>query len=74
MEIEYFIFNYWYKFFMVLLKNLSYIVIDLDLGFLSPDPDRQKNPDPKHCRQIVWLSESVFYSGMWTGPSAGIDI
>ena len=49
MEIEYFIFNYWYQFFMVLLKNLSHIVMDLDLGFLSPDPDRRKNPDPKHA-------------------------
>ena len=69
MEIEYFIFNYWYQFFMVLLKNLSYIVIDLDLGFLSPDPDRQKNPDPKHAlpansmviRKVFLYQRFVFF-------------
>ena len=35
--------------------------MDLDLGFLSPDPDRRINSDPKHCWQIVWLSESGFF-------------
>ena len=51
------------------LKNLSHIVMDLDLGFLSPNPDRRKNPDPKHALPAnsmvirkVFFYISVLYS------------